>query len=248
METVAGWGMKEDAHGDWLSACTCSAWCRVAGAENLVSFTKQREAGSIRSPFKAPELEAISLCWASGEPNVRGLKLDVWILSLKCLLLFPFCRWVNWKGQECAKLSELPAMVRLPLCFPIKPLETRMRQRMQSCINLQGTRLGCKNTETVSKYLKVFLEYMVSHEHRILNGQRLFNRSNFSCETTGVTGIGFAPNCLIQQDISNVQKLCSYVSAFGHRERGSNQHEEKLYGFKYDSVLIMWVETYQKKK
>lgn len=152
----------------------------------------------------------------------------MWIFSLKCLLLFPFCRWVNWKGQDCAKLSELPAMVRLPLCFPIKPLEMCMRRRMQSWINLQGICLGCKNTETVSKYLKVLLEYMVSHEHCILNGQRLFNKSNFSCETTGVTGIGFAPNCLIQQDITSVQKLCCYVSAFRHRARGSKQHEEKL--------------------
>jgi len=56
----------------------------------------------------------------------------------------------------------------------------------------------------------------------------LFNKSDFSCEITGVTGIGFAPNCLIQQDIAGVQKLCCYISVFRHRERGSNQHEEKL--------------------
>lgn len=68
----------------------------------------------------------------------------------------------------------------------------------------------------------------MSHERRILNGQRLFNKSNFSCETTGVTGTGFAPNCLIQQDIPSVQKLCCYVSAFRHWERGCSQHEEKL--------------------
>lgn len=71
----------------------------------------------------------------------------------------------------------------------------------------------------------------MSHEHRILNGQRFSNRSNSSCETTGVTGIGFAPNCLIQQDSSSVQELL-----------GTGK-EEKLRdffdGFKHGSVLTV---------
>lgn len=83
----------------------------------------------------------------------------------------------------------------------------------------------------------VLLEYMVSHELCILNGQGLFNKSNCSCQTTGVTGTGFAPNCLIQQDTTTMQNLCCYLSCFRHWERGNNQQEERQ---RDSSQLHVW--------
>lgn len=123
---------------------------------------------------------------------------------------------------------------------PSCPWECGWEKRTQRWTNLKGTRSGCKNTEAVSRYLEALLVYPVSHGRCILHAQCLFNRSNFSCETTGVRGIGFAPRCLIQQDVTSTEALLLLNTGRGEAIIVKRK-QEIPYGFEHGSVLTVWV-------
>lgn len=217
---------KAERGSDWRMrnerACShCLAQTEESDVEvlELRTYHQQREAGPIRWPFKASEWGAISLCWA---PSIRSLEKDVWILSLKCWLLFPICRRVNWKGQDCARRGELPAVGRLPPAPGNADEKIEHKDEQTSGEHVQAVKILTQYQDIWKHswntlWVMGAVYYMVNaYSTKVISHVRPRESEKLALHQ----GAWFSK-------MLPAQRLCCCAPAFKHRERGSNQHEEK---------------------